>query len=381
VTVRPALGAGDVYVYAHGNGAIHVAYGDGRSLLAPLGEAVAIAEGCAAAGCTVLVAADDAPLAADAVAALHDAGVSLTPFAAAGPPQTWGDGTDALMEAASLGSDRILEDLLARGADVHRRDASGSTALHHAAANGSSRAIAALAAAGAAVDAPNDQGFTPLMLATSCRQLAAADQLAALGADPGRTPGGPAATAFPPGNRMVVLVWAVPLLFVLVAVPAFWPLTPFGAVLALAYVVAYLAILPPRAFWRAGVPVRLEGTDLVVRPALRGPARVIDLRAVETAGMGGSLGPSAWMGARWILLGHPDGVPVTRRGLRRLVVPRGELDALAARVDRVVVVPVSGGRTDEVIVPVGNLLSARGVDLSASLRQQLESGRRRAAAR
>ncbi|MGI8684372.1 MAG: hypothetical protein ACR2MO_04665 [Acidimicrobiales bacterium] len=108
---------------------------------------------------------------------------------------------------------------------------------------------------------------------------------------------------------------------------------------------------------------------------MTGSTRTVDLTGVTVAGAGGSTSRSAFMGARWLLLGHPDGYPVTRRTLRRLVVPDEEIDALAARADRIVVIAVDGPNRDEVLLAVGNLLSGRGIDLSESLRRQLAGAR------
>ena len=66
---------------------------------------------------------------------------------------------------------------------------------------------------------------------------------------------------------------------------------------------------------------------------------------------------------------------MSRRGLRRLAIPADELDAVADRVERAVVVTLDGVHRDEVIRTVGNLLSSRGVDLSTSLRRQLADAR------
>jgi len=52
--------------------------------------------------------------------------------------------------------------LVAAGADVHAKDASGSTALHRAGGSGMAEAVDALVAAGADVHAKNDLGCTAL---------------------------------------------------------------------------------------------------------------------------------------------------------------------------------------------------------------------------
>ena len=255
----------------------------------------------------------------------------------------------------------------------------GSTALHHAAANGNVHAIEELIAAGAAVDLANTQGFTPLQLARACREPDAVARLAELGAStssPGSagSAGGGGAVRFRRAHAGTAYVWLVPLVFVIAAAIGFWPLTPLGAVGLLAFVCVVGLVVPPKAFWVGGIPVALRGTELTVRRPF-GRTRTVDLAEVTVAGIGGSSHRGARLGARWILLGHPAGAPVTRRTLRRLLVPPQDLDALAERMDRVVVVPVAGGRTGEVIRPVGNALSGLGVDLSSTLRRQLAAAR------
>ena len=61
-----------------------------------------------------------------------------------------------------------------------------------------------------------------------------------------------------------------------------------------------------------------------------------------------------------------------------LGVPAAELDAVAGRMGRVVVVPMAGGRHREVVLAVGNVLSGLGVDLSPGLRAQLARAREEA---
>lgn len=374
MTVLPTLDTGDVYVYAHANGAVFVAYGDGRSLLAPLPEAIAIARGCVAAGCRVVVAGDDAPLAIAALDRLHDAGVVTEAFGAAAAPHTWSDGTDALMEAAALGSDAVLDDLIERGADVDRVDDSGATALHHAAGHGNRHAIDALVAAGADLDRRNDQGFTPLLLARACREHAAVVRLEVLGADPSATPSAERSVRFGRSHLGTYAVWLVPFATVVAVAIGFWPLPLIGAAALAAFAVAVAVVAPPGPSWRGGAPRRLDGTVLTIRPPF-GRERAVDLTGVTAAALGAATTRSARLGAGWLLLDHPLGVPCSRRTFERLLVPPADLDAVAARFDRVLVVPIAGGRRAEVLVPVGNLLSSRGVDLSASLRTQLAMAR------
>lgn len=378
MTDRPSSGAlpplddGDVYVYLHGNGAIFVRYSDGRSMLVPLDELLGVATGCHDAGRRVVAAWDEAPIAVGAVQRLRGAGVPVVEADVTQPPHTWNEGTDALIEAASLGTDHLLDDLIARGADVHHQDDSGSTALHHAAANGNLHAVDALAAAGADRDLVNRQGFTPHMLAMACRQHDAAQRLQTLGADP--SPGTTAAVSFSASHYGTVYVWLVPLVLVGTLIGFLWPLSLAGWMGVAAYVIGYGVVVPPPAFWAGGVPRRLEGTSLTLR-GVAGATRTVDLTEVTVAGAGGSVSRRTYMGARWLLLAHPAGHPVSRRTLRRLLVPRDEIDAFAERADRLIVVPLDGKNRDEVLVPVGNALSVRGVDLSASLRMQLARAR------
>lgn len=374
MTALPVLATGDIYLYAHANGAIYLGYGDGRSMLVTLADAVDAAEGCAAAGCRVVVGNDDEPIAVHVVERVRAASVPVEAFAPAAPPHSWGSGTDALMEAASIGNDLLLDDLVARGADVGHRDASGSTALHHAAANGNLHAIDALVDGGADLDLANAEGFTPLQLARACREHDAASRLIERGAAPSGIAGARSGVRFSRAHAGTAYVWLVPAAFVVVAVAAAWPLTPLVALGLAAFAGAVAVVAPPRPFWLGGIPQRLDATVLTVRRPF-GRTRTVDLAEVTVAGLGGSTHRGARLGARWILLGHPAGTPVTRRSLRRLLVPPQDLDALAARMDRIVVVPLAGGRTDEVIRPVGNALSGLGIDLSSTLRAQLVRAR------
>lgn len=372
----PALAPGDVYLYAHANGAVFVLDSDGRSRLAPLAEATAVAEGCHAAGHRVRLGRDAGPLADGAVARLDAAGVPFEVLDGVPPPQAWSEGTTALMEAAAHGNDRLLDDLVARGATLHDRDTSGSTALHHAAANGNVHAIDALVGAGVDPDDRNGDGFTPYRLATATRQLAAAQRLADLGADTGA--GTADVVEFHPSHRSIRWMWLlIPAIDLVAAVILGVTLHPLAGLALAAGAVAILRWRrPPPELRAGGAPVRLEGTTLIIRG--RGPAREIDLRSVGAAAIAGATGDHARFGGGWLLLDHPDGAPADREVLRRLAVPADELDAVAGRMGRVLVVPLAGGRSDEVVLPVGNVLSALGTDLSPTLIAQLARARQRA---
>ncbi|MDE0805176.1 MAG: ankyrin repeat domain-containing protein, partial [Acidimicrobiales bacterium] len=175
--VIPPLGPDDVYLYAHGNGAICLLRAGGKVGLVPLDEATSVASAHQAAGGRIHLAHETGPLASQLLERLAANDVDAVRFAAERPPDTWPHGTDALMEAAAIGADRLLDDLVARGADLHRTDDSGSTALHHAAMRGNTHAVAVLVEGGADIEARNDGGMTPRLLALEGGQHETAKQL------------------------------------------------------------------------------------------------------------------------------------------------------------------------------------------------------------
>lgn len=220
---------------------------------------------------------------------LRERGVTLDVVAGAVAPQTWDAGTTALMEAASVGNDRLLDDLVTRHATLHDRDISGSTALHHAAA-GNLHAIDALVAVGLDPDQPNADGFTPYRLAIAACRLHAGWRLADLGPDTGAGAGAP--VIFHRSHRRAMLAWlVVPVLDVAAAVIVGVTVHPLaGLVVGVALLGVLARLAPPRQYWAGG-------------------AR---LRSVTAAAIGGSSGRQAAYGARWIVLDHPDGPSVDR---------------------------------------------------------------------
>lgn len=366
----------DVLVYAYDNGAILVVRDGRRESLVTAAEAVAVASGAHAEGGRVLTQREPSPLAGALIDGITAAGVPVVEVALPEPPRTWADGTTALMEAASSGVDHLLDDMLERGVDVEALDISGSTALHHAAANGNRHAVAALVAAGAAIDRVNERGFTPHMLAVACREHEAADQLASLGADvstPDREP-----VTFSRSHLGTIAVWIIlPVVFAAVILGFLWPPTVVTGGLLVVGLAAYgVFVLPPKAFFAGGAPRRLVGTELELR-RLTGRTTV-DLAQVRIAAAGGASDSRAYRGARWLVLGHPDGHPVDRRTLRWLGVAPEAVDTFLERADRVVVVALAGGDHEPAILAIGDVLSGRGVDLSESLRRQLARARRAA---
>ena len=157
-------------------------------------------------------------------------------------------------------------------------------------------------------------------------------------------------------HRMALGVWlVVPGLQVLAALVIGVTVHPFAGLAAGVGALALQRwITPPRAFWAGGAPHRLAGTTLTIRGLCR--EREVDLRQVTVAAIGGSSGDHAAWGARWIVLDHPDGAPVDRDVLRRLQIPEGELDVLAARLGRALVVPLAGGRHAEAVLALGTVL-------------------------
>jgi hypothetical protein len=338
------MASGDVYLYSHGNGAIFLMQSDGRSRLVPVGEAVTVAEACRSQGRTVFAGWDETAIARHVVEQITTDGAPITVFEPPRPPHQWNEGTDALMEAAARQTDHILDDLIARGAALDRTDDSGSTALHHAAARGNLHAIERLVAAGATVDVVNLRGFTPRMLAMSTSETAAADLLESLGADP---EGHGQAVRFGLGHYGAFYYWVVIMVLFVAALAAFlWPLTLVDGALLLAVVLVYSRIVPPLAFWAGGVPRAIDGTMLELR-GLSGRKRLVDLRDVTGAAVGGVPTRSGMFGARYLILGHPGGHRVDARSLRRLNVPTAEVEGVAGHIDRAIVVPV-GPSGDEV---------------------------------
>lgn len=159
---RPPVEPGDVYIYAHGSGAISVEHGDGSAFpsvtLAAAQETVRRTTG---GGSVVWVGGDDAPLAVDVLSALGGPGIHLEPFVPSAPPFVWENGLSPLMCAVTDGDHVLLADLIERGGDVHHRDPLGFTALHYAAAAGYRDGLLALIAAGADVDAASFNGDRP----------------------------------------------------------------------------------------------------------------------------------------------------------------------------------------------------------------------------
>lgn len=162
----PPMSIADVYVYAHGNGAISVLHGDdtwrGSVTLADAQLAVRNAN---ESGARAWVAGDDSPLAIDTLVALSRDGVHVEAFEPDGAPHEWLHQSTALMEATKERRFALVRDLIDRSADIHQVNSLGLTALHYAAAHGDDHSIAALLTAGARPEVENPDGHTSYDLA------------------------------------------------------------------------------------------------------------------------------------------------------------------------------------------------------------------------
>lgn len=130
----------------------------------------------------------------------------------------------------------------------------------------------------------------------------------------------------------------------------------------------WFAVAPPFAFWRGGVPRRIDGSALTLR-TVTGRRRVIDLERMTFVAAGGSPRRRGRVTAGWLLLGHADGASVSRGSLRRLMVPDDERDAVAAAIDRAVVVVLHGPNRDEVLRPIATIAARRGTRVTPTVRR------------
>lgn len=374
------LGAQDVYLYLHGNGAVSLVPPDQRSRFVTLADAIDAAMACHDDGGQVHLGWDRSGLGPAAHERLAQLGVRVVPVDLP-PPYSWGEGTTALISAAAFGRDAILDDLLDRGADLHAADDTGSTALHHAAGAGNLHAIDALVRAGAEIDRVSAKGFRPRDIALARGETAAAQRLEELGADAALGP--QEEIRFSRSHYWTMWIWPlIAIVSIGVALPVLWPLA-LVELGALALVAAlYSSVLPPRAFWSGGVPRRLRGSELVIR-RMTGREDTIDLQDVVLAGAGGVTHRFGYGGGRWILLAHRAGHPTgSTRELRRLSVSADDEVTALADVDApLLVVPLDGFRRNEVILPLGNLLTVHGVRILPSLSRQLARARTQAAER
>lgn len=94
------------------------------------------------------------------------------------------NGATALMRAAWLGEDAMVQALLAQGAAADALDDDGNNALWYACLQGGPASILRLVEAGAPIDHANDDDITCLMQAAASGRIEVMQLLLALGATP-----------------------------------------------------------------------------------------------------------------------------------------------------------------------------------------------------
>lgn len=382
---RPQLLGGDIWLHLRRDGAITFAVADLKPFYVPLPTAIEFAEAAHEDGAKVFLSSDG-PDSYGAREALTKLDVTIVPHEA-GPPAESRRGITALMGAAAKGNDVILDDLIERGVDVHAADNEGSTALHHAAARGQTHAIRSLVAADSDIEQANSDGLRPYDVAVGAQQQDAVELLVSLGAKP--QPAGPIRFRRIHYGQVVAIPIIVAANVAVAIGMTFWH--PIASVIYLAFCAAFILLIgPPRAWWAGGVPRTLDGSRLTLR-RWNGQRIVVDLATVRFLASGRSLGPKPkaglpWSGLpRWIapclLLAHRDGVPVKRRrDFQRMHVPSNdEIDLLVRRNERWVVVVLDTWRWYEVVVPVANVLAARKVEMSPTMRDLVLLAQHRAA--
>ncbi len=370
----PPLDPGDVYLYAHGSGAISLARGDGsREPMVTLADARWAAEVTNLAGDTMWVAGDDAPLAVDTLSSTGGPGIHLEPFAARAAPWVWVDGATPVMQAIVDGRADLLEDLVARGADVRAADDAGFTALHHAAVAADHTAIGILLAAGANPGVRSRSGLTAAGLAERWGDPATARLL-----DPTR-PGPVDDRSIGGEQRFHQNLWlGVAAATTVGIVVAFG--SPIVALCVWAGILGLFFVFGPATvtILRACPPHRLEGTDLWVRYPL-GAEKRIDLTGVTAADFVAHHTPGAVESSaqvlRHLLLAHPDGRVLGRWTRRVMRLDDDHYALLAGDSGRVVIVPTPAKNADAPGLAVGGLLESRGTRILPGLRGLLRRAR------
>src|SRR3989442_14297973 len=118
--------------------------------------------------------------------------IELLLKAGADPNAALPEGETALMTAARSGSVDAVNTLVARGADVNRKEAwRGQNALMWAAAEGHAEVLRGLVAHGADIHARSNGGFTPLLFAAREGKIPAAKTLPEAGTDLNESPPAP----------------------------------------------------------------------------------------------------------------------------------------------------------------------------------------------
>lgn len=114
---------------------------------------------------------------------VREASIPVTASPAIHPDAKRSGGSTTLMSFAYMGAVELIQDLLARGADLDGEDDGGCTALMYAANAGHERAVAVLLKAGADYNHRDREGGTALMYAAQHGHLGPVKRLLAVGAD------------------------------------------------------------------------------------------------------------------------------------------------------------------------------------------------------
>lgn len=344
--VVPPLDMADVYVYAHGSGAITLVQGDQRfQQSVTLAEAQSTVRDVSLTGARAWVSVDDAALAIDTLTALGELGVPLEPFEADGPPCHWPDGSTPLMAAVAAERFVLVRDLIDRGADVHHANEFGHIALHHAVDVGDERSIDALLNAGADPRATDHEGLRPAVAALRRGDPATAVRLERDGGQDHRrtarsneSPGEPTLrftgsivrgvygdNVLSLALGFIVKVVAVALIIVFVVTQMTTrnlELLPYSLV-AIAFLVAVFLHAPSLRRIRFGAVRQLTGTELEIGRIAKRPVSIplertsmiaaVGLDRVNTQNLRGPI--HFWPLRVWLV--HPEGVELTSRELRR----------------------------------------------------------------
>lgn len=164
---------------------------------------------------------------------------------------------------------------------------------------------------------------------------------------------------------------------ILVGIVVFlWPISTQAWLGVAGYVAIYSFFVPPPAFWFGGAPVRLEDPVLVISN-IAGKSSRIDLRLADFCATSGPTSEVAHLGARCILLSHPDGTRLSMRGARRLQLEQPAVARLTRKDAKVIVISLSGVNPGAVIAPIGQALESLGIRMSPGMKLQLQSARHR----
>ncbi|MDQ2760980.1 MAG: ankyrin repeat domain-containing protein [Actinomycetota bacterium] len=182
-----SLQPGDLYVHAADDGGIFVSPADRRlSAWVTLSHLADEIEAVKARSRVLYLSTEGgSALAAPAVAMVHEAASSIAVAETDPIPETIREGgVTALISAAGVGATDLLDDLIARGADLGQTADLGRTAVMAAASRGESTTLRHLLDAGARVGTVDERGDTALTLAAHFGHPDAVRALLSAGADP-----------------------------------------------------------------------------------------------------------------------------------------------------------------------------------------------------